>query len=100
MASYVCWPCRYRPVGGSDYPYGRATTDCPKCGRDMVYVHLRVPRSRDDHKMWALAQEKYEESGRRRRPRRRKRQWHAIKRSNFRGLADWERDLLKAAGGV
>lgn len=80
MSSYVCWDCRYRP----SHPNG----PCPKCGKEMHYVHHGIPANRDDHKMWQLARAKFFEP-RRGRPRRR------VRRPS--PLAQWEKELLKAA---
>jgi rRNA maturation protein Nop10 len=90
--SYVCWDCRYCPRSPV-YDFSRVD-HCPHCGKEMVYVHVHLPASRDDHKMWKLAREKAEKpSGR---PRRRRRRLHltAQRRSV---MPRWEKDLLKAA---
>lgn len=86
--TYVCWRCRYRPP--SSRPLHHVNTNCPKCGGEMKYVHVSLPASRDDHKMWQLAEEKSRTRNRPfRRPRRRPVRWSKLK--------DWERELLKAA---
>lgn len=78
---YVCWKCREVSTKAG---YG-ADQFCRK-GHHMQYVGGRnLPRSRDDHKMWKLAEEKFGVVRQvRRLPRR-----HP--------LAQWERELLKAA---
>lgn len=69
--------------------YLHSAPRCQKCGREMVYVHVRLPASRDDHKMWKMAEEKStSRESRRRRPGRLR---------SGRKLALWERQLLKAA---
>lgn len=92
VSSYVCFGCRYRPPY-DEYNYNRAN-ECPHCHREMPYVHLYLPASRDDHRMWNLAQEKVRPTttgrSRRRRPR-----YSVAQRRN--GMADWEKQLLKAA---
>lgn len=84
--SYVCFKCRYR-AKDSEYAH-LMNTDCPKCGKALVYVHFHLPARRDDHKMWQLAERKARALSRRGRPRRRRR---------VVPLADWERELLNAA---
>lgn len=91
MSSYVCFHCRYRP-SWNEYDYSR-DEKCPHCGRTMPYVHPYVPASRDDHKMWQLVQQKHEAPTgmrRRRRPR------YSVA-ARLKGMADWEKELLKSA---
>ncbi len=78
---YVCWRCREVSTRTG---YG-ADQKCRQ-GHLMEYVGgSYVPRSRDDHKMWRLAEEKLSNHYRRSRPNR------SVKR------ALWERQLLRAA---
>jgi hypothetical protein len=84
--TYACFRCRYRH---SDHEQRL----CPQ-GHVMQYVYVHLPASRDDHKMWRLAEEKSISVDR---PRRRKRLWSAVKRDRRRSMADWERQLLRAA---
>lgn len=79
---YVCWRCR---TVSTRLGYG-SDQFCPK-GHHMQYAaNFHLPRSRDDHKMWKLAEEKYSDRSRRRRRR-------AVRSK----LAQWERELLRAA---
>lgn len=95
MSTYVCFADRYRPVY-REYSYSSQVV-CPKCGKEMVYVHSYLPASRDDHKMWQLAERKHYEpiSGMRRRGRGRRPRYSVAQRKA--GMADWERELLKSA---
>ncbi|BCO56149.1 hypothetical protein MINTM005_13930 [Mycobacterium intracellulare] len=91
MASYVCWDCRWRPAF-EEQNYSR-DPKCRKCGKEMEWCHLYVPASRDDHKMWKLAERKHKQpTGR---PRRRRMRYSL--RARVKGMADWEKELLKSA---
>ncbi len=83
MTRYVCWTCR-------EARSTRVYREVVKCrrGHNMQYLNSALPRSRDDHKMWKLAEQKYRDG--RDRPRRR----HGRATTK---LADWERQLLKVS---